>query len=1266
MKRRALNPKNGMLKLLITQVEVGTMKQACGWEARFQSLSLSFVVLVMLVAPVFSADELLNGFLNPPDSAKPHTWWHWMNGNITREGITKDLSEMKRVGVGGAQIFNVGERIPEGPIQFMSKEWRELFRHAVETASKLGLEICIHNCAGWSSSGGPWIKPEHAMQRVVWSEVKVKGPRRFDEKLPQPPVTAGFYRDIAVLAFPTPRGEDVTIRELQPKITASAPQFNPQRIIDGRTNTASSLPLPQASQPQFVQFEFPKPIDVFAITLTMGGGPQSHSGEILISEDGKSFKRIKSFTIPRNQRTITVGIDAPKDHIYRISFTRADPRANQITIAEVSFELAFRIDNWQGKAAFTRMDNPQPDTRSVPKECIIQREQIIDLTQRLSNDGHLVWDVPEGNWTILRIGYTPTGKTNHPAPSSGLGLECDKLSREALDVHWKNAIAPLLSDVGQLAGKTFKHILIDSYEVGSQNWTHNFMDEFKRRRGYDIIPFLPTLTGRVVESLDVSERFLWDFRKTIAELFAENYYGYFAELCHRHGLLLWVEPYGNGPFDDITCGGKADVPMCEFWVGTGIGVGKHFNAKLASSIANTYGKQIVAAESFTASPERAGWRNYPYSLKPLGDFMFCSGVNRFVFHRYAHQPWLDRKPGMTMGPWGFHFEWTNTWWDYAPAWLQYIARCQFMLQQGIQVTDVCYFVGEGSPNSIRLSMPMPQGYDFDVCDSETILKRMSVKGNKIVLPNGKTYEVLVLPNEQTMTPTLLRKIAELVKAGAYVIGPKPTRSPSLVGYPKADEEVNELAEKVWGKCDGKTVLENTYGAGKVFWGKSVLEVLKEKGVLPDFEFEGRTPATTVNYIHRRVGDADIYFVANMRERFETVDCTFRVSGKVPEIWHPDSGKVERAPVFSTRGGRTVVTLTLEPYGSAFVVFRRPIAQPISVTKVTRDGQDALSPMPIAVGKLEIVKAVYGVLEDPSKCIDVTEHLRKMVKNNTLFVVASNEIAGDPAYGIVKKMRVDYTINGKPETIVVNENEVVELPPRAIGGAPPVILHSLPQGAYELRAFEDGLYSVHLSTGKVFKLNIKGVPKPIEVAGPWRVNFTPGWGAPESVTFDKLISWTEHSDSGIKYFSGTATYVKEFNLPKELLTKDKALYLDLGDVMVIARVKLNGQDLGVLWKKPFQVEITGVAKPGRNILEVSVANLWVNRLIGDEFLPDDREWNPDGSLKAWPSWMLEGKPMPKTGRFTWTTWRHHTKDSPLIPSGLLGPVRILVATRRQLM
>lgn len=1095
---------------------------------------LAIFGLLTLPSSSNAVEDLLSNFLNPPHSAKPHTWWHWCNGSVTFEGITKDLEEMKDKGVGGAQIFNVAPGNPPGPILFMSKEWHELFKHAVKEAERLGLELCVHNCAGWSSSGGPWITPEYAMQKVTWSEIQIEGPTKFDGALPQPPTVAGFYRDIAVLAYPTP------------------------------------------------------------------------------IED-------------------------------------------------------WRIQNWEGKACFYRMDTPAPDTRPIPPGAIIPRDKIIDLTPKLSSEGRLIWDVPEGKWTIIRFGHTLTGAQNAPAPDSGRGWECDKLSREALDLHWKHAIQPLIEDSGPLSGKVFKSVLIDSYEMGSQNWTPKMREEFKKRRGYDLLPFLPVLTGRVVDSLDISERFLWDFRRTIADLFNENYYGYFGELCRKHGLLLWVEPYGNGPFDDITAGSKADIPMSEFWIGHGLGVEKDWNAKLAASIGHIYGKRIIGAESFTAGPPHSGWVNHPYSIKALGDLIFCSGVNRYVFHTFAHQPWLNYKPGMTMGPWGLQFNRCNTWWDDAKAWLKYIARCQYLLQQGLFVGDVLFYVGENSPVPIRASQPLPPSYDFDACDRETLLERLSVKGNKLVLPSGMSYEVLVLPNEREMTPEVLKKIGTLVKAGAYVIGPKPLRSPSLTGYPRVDEEVKKLADEIWGDCDGEKVKEHKYGKGRVFWGVSIEDVLKLKGVKPDFEFNGNLPGTAINYIHRREGNTDIYFLANMRERFETVECTFRVKGKVPELWYPDSGIVEKATMFRYVDDRTQLTLTFEPYGSVFVIFRQPTRERKAVAKILHNGRDALLPSPEGKGKLEIVKAVYGILEDPNRQVDVTEHLRKMVKNNMLLVQASNAIAGDPAPLVVKKMRIDYKWNDQPQTLIVNENEFVEIPKGIVGKAPDVKLRWNPQGKLELLAFALGTYEVQTTTGKKAKVSVPSLPKALEITGAWEVNFPPGWGAPEKAVFEKLISWTEHSDEGIKYFSGTARYVKEIEIPKDMLGKDRAVYLDLGDVQVIARVKLNGKDLGILWKKPYQVEITDALKAGKNKLEVEVTNLWPNRLIGDEHLPPDSEWNPWGdgwgsSLKEIPQWVWEGKPSP-TGRYTFTTWRHHRADSPLLPSGLLGPVRIITGVKK---
>lgn len=1283
-----------------------------------------------------------------------------MNGMVTREGITKDLEEMKKAGLGGAQMFHVTDGIPPGPVGYMTPQWRALVKHAVQTADRLGLELCIHNCAGWSSSGGPWIKPEQAMQFLTWSEVEVTGPKQVSETLPQPPAKLDFYRDIAVLAFPTPPADQAKMTALSPRVTTSASGVDGAAVLDGQNRTFVTLPKPSATAPQYVQFAFAKPFRARSLVLVPGPGRNSHGGELQVSDDGRTFKKVCEFRIPllgRRSTTLQQTFPLVTARVYRVVFTRRDTRAPGIRVAEIRLTAAYRLSNWRGKAGFIRSDRPRPDQVLLGPEATISRQRIVDLTGKATGTGkslRLTWTVPAGRWTIMRFGYTPTGRMNAPAPEEGRGLECDKLSTAGAEAHWNGMMAKVLADIGPLAGKTLTGVLIDSYEVGAQNWTARFPQEFRQRRGYDLLPYLPVMTGRVVDSVDVSERVLWDVRRTIADLFAEKYFGHFAEMAHAHGLELSVEPYGNAGFDCLTSGGEADIPMTEFWVGHASDIG---GAKLAGSIAHTYGRKYVGAESFTAGPAQGAWRNHPYTLKRLGDLMWCGGVNRFIFHEFAHQPWLDRKPGMTMGPHGFHFEWTTTWWPQAPAWTTYLARSQFLLQQGLFVADLLYFNGEGSPSSLPgprgLHPSPPPGYDYDGCDAKVLLTRLSVQKGRLVLPDGMSYRVLVLPPDRMMTPPVLRRIQELTAEGATVVGPRPERSPGLQGYPGADAEVRRLAAGLWGPCDGNKVTEHAYGKGRIVWGKPLTEVLTAMGVPPDFEYAADREDARLSWIHRRVGAAEVYFVSNQTERYEPVRCTFRVAGKQPELWHPDTGAIEPAPLFSP-GGRTTVTLLLKPYGSVFVVFRRPVATADPVAVVRRGGTEALRPRPTHVPDVRIVEATYGVLKPQlPELTDVTEKVARLVRNNKLTVRADNSLAGDPAPNIVKQMRVEYTLDGKPFVKTVDENQTLTLPPagakgklvirrawygvipekipkpnqkltvdvadilqkrvrdgqlsivadNSLAGDPAHLIHKqlrvvytvdgvgyvrvvnenqtltipgaslhaypaaevviAPTGEPTLRAWQPGTYDLQRASGKHQTISVASVPRPVVLAGPWRLRFPSNWGAPPQVTLPKLISWTDHDDPGVKYFSGTAVYTKEFTLPGALFAPGNVLSLDLGVVKNIAEVTVNGKYLGILWKPPFRVDVTDLVKPGSNRLEIRVTNNWPNRLIGDERLPpDDRKWSGD-RLAEWPQWVLEGKPVPKTRRYTWTTWRHYRADSPLFVSGLLGPVTVRAAVQK---
>jgi len=1146
--------------------------------------------------------DLDKPFASPPEAARPWVYWFWLNSNLTREGITADLEAMKRVGIGGVLIMEVDQGAPRGPVAFMGPEWRALFTHVVAEAQRLGLEVNMNNDAGWNGSGGPWIKPEQSMQKIVWSETKVDGPKRFEGVLPPPKANHGFYRDIAVLAFQTP-------------------------------------------------------------------------GD-------------------------------------------------------------FRIDKIEGKAEFGRAYFP-PDAphAQLAADLVIPRDRMVDLTaQQLAPgdspgaiSGRLAWDVPAGKWTVLRIGHTSTGAMCGPAPASGAGLECDKLSKEGIEAHFAGMMGKLIEDVGPAAGHALAATHIDSWEIGTQNWTPLMREEFRKRRGYDPLRYLPAVTGRAVESLEVSERFLWDLRQTISDLLVENYAGHMATLARQHGMRLSIEAY-DGPCDDLTYAGRADEPMCEFWMGGG----RFETCKEMSSAAHTYGRRIVGAESFTAD-DHERWLHHPATIKSLGDRAFCDGVNRFVFHRYAMQPWLNPKPGMTMGPWGLHYERTQTWWEQSAPWHEYLARCQFLLRQGLFVADICYLQPEAAPQGFHGHNRT--GYDYDNCTAEVVLSRLSVKDGRLVLPDGMSYRLLVLPPVTTMTPLLLRKVKELVEAGATVIGPRPLKSPSLSDYPKCDEEVKQLADELWGDCDGKTVKEHACGNGRVVWGLTPEEVLAKTGVTPDFK-----AGPFVRWIHRRVDGAEVYFVASSHQQPVETVCEFRVTGKRPEFWQPETGRIQPAPAYDEAAGCTRIPVRFEPSGSVFVVFRGGAAPPSErIVSVARDGRELLS---LAAGPAQnrdvastfTMTAWVKPEADTALPAETNAGVTalQLDRNDVLYPPPGHEVYGDghagagiaagrngvcvdehganyfPAVLVYAAPLTNWThiavvyrdgtpslyLGGKlvrkglkgPLTVhpgvgvphgrsvapfkghvaglqqfdrALTEAEIAQLAAKPPAAGEPDSGPAIDLASGDV--WRPGAYVLKTADGKTRQFQVAALPEPLTVAGPWELRFPPNWGAPERVTLDTLISWPEHADTGVKYFSGTAVYSKTVNVPQDLPAKDRRLYLDLGKVQVMAEVRLNGKSLGILWKPPYRVDVTGAVKAGDNTLEVKVTNLWVNRLIGDEQLPEDSKRNPNGTLAAWPPWLLEGKSSP-TGRFTFTSWRLWKKGEPLLESGLLGPVTLRAAAR----
>ncbi len=903
------------------------------------ALMLAGAIALSVVAPLptraaDAAGELESRFKSPPADARPWVYWYWMNGNVTREGIRADLQAMKDAGIGGAMLFDIGIH-PAGPVKIRSREWFDLVRFAVEEAAAREIKISFH-CPGWSASGGPWITPELAMQELTWSETVVEGPREFSAPLAKPPTRLGYYRDAAVVAFPTPAGDELALKDLHPRFLDAAGKPLPEaaRLFDGNLDTPVAMPAEF-----YISFERPVSVRSLFLRTRRQEGLNSAALQAWNSES-KKFEPVVEISLhvpgPFSSHAGSATFPEVRAKTFRLTFPGRSP-TDTISLEQLDLRGGFRVADWTQKAGFS-CDQVAPETAgTVPSADVIPSAQVLDLSARLTADGKLNWTVPAGRWTILRVGHTPTGVHIYPPPVGGDGLECDKLSRAAVDLHYDRMMKPLLQELGpELSRKALACYHVDSYEAGWQNWTATFPQEFRARRGYDLIRYLPAVTGRVVDDLATTERWLWDFRRTIGDLFADNHYGRLAERCHEDGLDFSTEPYG-GPFEFLQCGGRADHPMVEFWLPTNPRDRKiAFHGVFAG---RTTGRRIIGSEAFTSAE---GWNQHPFSLKAIGDYIYCSGVNQFVLHVFAQQPYTNDhlRPGLTCGGNGVHFDRGNTWWSQGRAWVSYLTRCQSLLQAGEHVADALYFQGNSAPQSVGpFEPPLPDGWDYDACGSE-VLQRITVQDGRIVLPHGKSYRYLVLPDHGRMTLASLRKIARLANDGATVIGPPVKESPSLADYPSAPAEIEKLDRELWGVGEPAHSGTRAVGRGRVIWGTSFDDILKQDALPPDFDFE-RNGGMVIHYTHRRSDSADLYFVANANDSAGWVDCRFRVAGKVPELWHPDTGVIERCAVFEEADGTTRIPLHFDPAGSQFVVFREPSRDQVALVGASRAGENLL-------------------------------------------------------------------------------------------------------------------------------------------------------------------------------------------------------------------------------------------------------------------------------------------------------------------------------------
>lgn len=899
------------------------------------------------VPPAAPADPDPATFRDPPADVRPNTLYFWMNGNVSREGIDADLAAMRDAGLGGAMMFDGSSDVPKGPVDYLSPQWLDLMTHMMARAKALGLKVGLHNAPGWSSSGGPWITPDRSMQQIVWNETTIAGGKPVAIKLARPYAKKDFYQDAAVLAFPASDGDESVYRDAVASMRVTglvSAALLTDRDLHSSIDIAPDAPL---------VIEMKAPFTAQAVTLYGDIEAKAFSATIEASDDGRTWKKVGEVSAPVQHER---GIEAPGS----INFPAVTARYFRVTpkgklkLAEALFYTTPRIDDWGNKGEHLFHMLPAVETRpsDLMARYAIDPKTIVDVTAKVDAAGTLRWTPPPGRWTILRFGHTTTGHLNVSASDSGRGLEVDKLDAVATDFQFKSSVDRLVKASGPLAGSTFDMLEIDSYEAGLQNWTAALPADFAKRNGYSMLPYLPALTGRIVGDLDTSNRFLFDFRRTLADLMADNYYGRMQANANAAGLRFHVEGYGPGPFDELQISGRAQVPMTEFWTRTPWTDNR--TVKMVSSAAHVYGKPVIAAEAFTGEAETSRWQDYPYAMKLLGDQMFAQGFNQVFFHRYAHQPDPNAVPGMSMGPWGINLERSNTWFAQSKPWMEYLARSQYLLRQGNYVADVLYFVGEESPNESEYVRPdvspdtnpkigqyfdpqMPPGYNYDLVNAEVLLTRARVEDGAIVLPNGARYRLLVLPaNLSSMTPALAERLRALAEQGATILGPRPQHSLTLIGKSAGDRAFDTAVAALWGSGPAASPIRSV-GKGRVLSSGSIADALAGLKVAPDAQCRTDSPDGQVVWLHRRLSASDMYFVANRQRRAETVRCTFRVGNAVPALWDAETGKVARPALFDTDATATTVSFDLSPAGSTFVMLD-PSGNARGIKWIARDGR----------------------------------------------------------------------------------------------------------------------------------------------------------------------------------------------------------------------------------------------------------------------------------------------------------------------------------------
>jgi len=897
-----------------------------------------------------SGKSLETGFVTPPDSIQTSVYWYWISDNISKEGVEKDLEAMKKVGINRAFIGYIGQdNVPYGNVKIFSDEWWDILHAALKKATELDIEIGIFNSPGWSQSGGPWVKPEEAMRYLATSKTSVSGPQKLVKKLSQP---VDPFQDVEVIAYPVIVKEQTVLNTSNAKIT-SVPRAAIQKIVDGDTGTGIGFP----KEGDFsLDFKANKPFLARSLCIYPQALPINSPAELQVKDTNGQFKTIASFQIDRINPALNTGFDQYAPIV--ISFPEITAKEFRLNIKgvvpwnglnEVEISSVPRVERYPEKILAKMHQTPlpywhdyqwRPQPEPTDKSTFIDASKVIDLSSKLAADGTLTWDVPEGDWVILRTGMTPTGVTNAPASPEATGLEIDKLSKKHVAKHFDSYIGEILRRIPEADRKTFKVVVQDSYETGGQNFTDGFLNEFKERYGYDPVPYLPVYSGNVVNSEQASDRFLWDMRRMVADKVAYDYVGGLRDKSHQHGLHTWLECYGHWgfPSEFLMYGGQSDEIGGEFWSEGELG---NIENRAASSCGHIYGKTKISAESNTVGG--GSYMRYPAMFKQRTDRFFAEGINNTLLHVYISQPYEDKNPGVNAW-FGNAFNRKNTWFSQMDVFVEFLKRSNFMLQQGLNVADAAYFIGEDVPKMTGITDPeLPVGYQFDYMNAEVIEKYMTVKDGLLTLPHGTQYKILVLPKLETMRPELLAKIKQLVSDGAIVLGPAPLRSPSLQNQPEADQQIQQITAELWGDADGVKVKSHSYGKGMILNGMTMEEALAAIHCIPDCKL----PADrSIHYGHRTLGNAEIYFISNQTSEIKELSPEFRVSGVQPELWEATTGGIRNLPAYKQTEKTTTVPLRLAPYESAFIVFRKQAG------KAKEQGIIANYPEPKLVDKLE--------------------------------------------------------------------------------------------------------------------------------------------------------------------------------------------------------------------------------------------------------------------------------------------------------------------------